>query len=172
MELTGNLIRLRRVKMEDAEQILEWENNPEFWSLSSSPGPFTHEDIYQFIQLSHDFGRDKQERWMIVPLHGVNPVGAVDIFCSQRSRKTAGIGILIGKPEDRKKGYASEALSLVLSYMNKALGMNTAECLIYPDNKASLRLFERIGFDPSGNELFKGKTAIRFVKKLPIPSTL
>jgi len=49
-------------------------------------------------------------------------------------------------PEFHRLGYAQEALTEVLSWRDKNFPSRTVTCLIDPDNAASLRLAERLGF--------------------------
>ena len=54
--------------------------------------------------------------------------------------------MLIAETANRKKGYAKEALELVLNYCRNELKVVTIFCNIIKDNKASIRLFEGVGF--------------------------
>ena len=56
------------------------------------------------------------------------------------------IGILIGEKSYRNKGYASEALNLIIDYCRNELSLVNLFCNIQKDNTTSIRLFEKCGF--------------------------
>lgn len=48
------------------------------------------------------------------------------------------------------KGYCTEALSYLISYITNDLGLHRIEALILPDNAPSIHLVEKIGFQLEG----------------------
>lgn len=48
------------------------------------------------------------------------------------------------------QGIASEVLQKILEFVNKDLGLHTARATILPNNKSSIRLFEKCGFEFDG----------------------
>jgi diamine N-acetyltransferase len=153
---------LRPVVASDADAILRWENDPEFWPLTAYPGPFTRRDIEQFIQNSKDLKHDGQQRWMICEKQSQSSIGAVDLFASARIPHTVGIGILIGEKSLRGAGYGTESLTLMMRLIRDELRMEGAECLIDPDNTPSIRLFENHGFRKTGTEQFRQREVSRY----------
>ena len=64
--------------------------------------------------------------------------------------KRAGVGILIKDTSNRDKGYGFEALHLLINYSFKHLGLHQLYCNISEENKASLKLFTKVGFEKVG----------------------
>jgi diamine N-acetyltransferase len=153
---------IRPVQASDADVILRWENDPEFWPLTAYPGPFTRKDIEQFILNSKDLQHDGQQRWMICESQSQSPIGAIDLFTSARIPRTVGIGILIGEKSFRGAGYGYESLALMMDLMRNELRMDGAECLIDPDNTPSIGLFEKHGFRKTGTEWFRKREVFRY----------
>ena len=58
----------------------------------------------------------------------------------------AGLGILIAQESERRKGYAKEALGLMIKYAFKHLKINQLYCNISSSNKISLNLFSSLDF--------------------------
>ncbi len=54
----------------------------------------------------------------------------------------------IGAPEDRGRGYGSDALRLILRYVFAELNLYRLTAVVGEDNPAALRFFERHGFVP------------------------
>jgi len=162
----GELTTIRPVQPVDGPAILRWENNPAFWSLTAFPGPFQLNDILDFIRNSRNLKEDGQVRWTICAKDSLHLLGALDLFVSPKGSNILGIGILIGDETERGKGYASDALRATLDYLASTMEIVQVECLIFPDNIPSIRLFERQGFKKEGVESFNNRTALRYRKNL------
>ena len=60
--------------------------------------------------------------------------------------QTAEIGIFIGNKHYWNKGYATEALQLLLDYGFKALNLRNVILKVYSFNENAKRVYEKIGF--------------------------
>jgi len=69
-------------------------------------------------------------------------------------------------PEHHGKGYATEAVDAVLGWAKRDLGAKEVVCLIDPENLASLRLAERLGFRERRRTTFRDKPTIVLEKQL------
>ena len=147
--LQGKNIRLRAPEPEDVDVIHTMENDPSIWQFGNTLIPYSQYQIRQYVlSTQHDIYTEKQVRMMIVTSpqeSGNKVVGTIDLFEFDPYHQRAGIGILI-IPEERNKGYAAEALDLLISYAFRILGLHQLFCNITPDNQASIRLFEKAGF--------------------------
>lgn len=139
-------IYLRQVGMGDLEILLEWENNPDNWEVSGTKTPFSEEEIIDFIVEQVDFRASGQLRLIISLNKSDEPIGAIDLFDIDEKNATAGVGILIDKPEHRKKGYAGDALLLLTGIARDVFSLRRLHCTIHIHNAGSVRLFEKAGF--------------------------
>ena len=144
--LKGSNIFLRKLSPSDAEVILKWENNAANWEISGTTTPFTEAEIDVFVNGEHDIVKNKQIRYIICLNEIELVIGTIDLFEFDSLNKTIGIGVLIAEDVHRKKGYAGEALALLLDYCSNELSVVNAFCNITKDNEASIRLFEKNGF--------------------------
>ncbi len=163
--IRGRNIYLRAVLPSDAPLILNWENNPEFWHITEHAGPFQLEDIQKFIEDSCNLHRNGQLRYMILNIDKT-PIGAVDLFDYRHQDHSAGIGVLIADHDCRGKGHATDAILTLLEHLRKTQEVRVLNCIIFPDNIASIKLFLRCGFLKTGVDLFKGKVVNRYQHKL------
>lgn len=150
--LHGKNIRLRTVERSDIHWLLLWENDPENWLVSGTSESFTKEEIEAFIEEQLKGETPEQVRWMICLQHENRPVGTLDLFEINHSERNAGVGVLIANASDRKCGYASEALTLMIHQLTEEGKLDYLFCTIQSTNRASIALFEKLGFE---------KTAIR-----------
>ncbi len=147
MTIQGENIILRTIVPEDLNLILQWENDKNNWKVSETTRPFTTKEIEDLINSHHDIYLEKQLRLMICLRAEDNKViGIIDLFDFNIQLKEASIGILIGEYTYRKKGFASEALSMLINYSFSKLNLNTIYCNIQPENMASLKLFQNQNF--------------------------
>ncbi|MFM1874882.1 MAG: hypothetical protein RL266_619 [Bacteroidota bacterium] len=147
--LKGEKVTLREMHANDLNLIHDWENRPELKYLGNEHETLSKEQITDFISRSSgDIYTDGQLRLMI-EVNG-NTIGCIDLFEFDRFNQRAGVGILIAEDENRKSGYAKEALNLLTNYCFEVLNLRQLYCHIPVDNEASLRLFSTCGFEETG----------------------
>jgi diamine N-acetyltransferase len=148
--LENKEIRLRAIEKEDLNLLYKWENDTSIWHLSNTLTPFSKHVLKQYLDNAHlDIYQTKQQRFVIENTEG-KAIGLIDLFDFDPFHNRAGIGILIADKYERRKGYASSALSLLIDYSKKVLQLKQLYCNITVDNKSSLNLFEKQGFEISG----------------------
>jgi diamine N-acetyltransferase len=150
--LKSKNIELRALEPSDVDLLYEWENNEELWHLSNTITPFSRFVLEQYVLNSHqDIYTAKQLRLMIDKNEADKKVtiGGIDLFDFDPVNKRAGIGIMI-IAQERKKGFASEALNQVIQYCFKTLLLHQLYCNIAIDNKDSYNLFRKHNFELVG----------------------
>ncbi len=144
-------IYLRPLEPEDIDFLYQWENDPDVWKVSNTITPYSKFILKQYIETSHlSIFETKQIRFIIVLSDTNRPIGTIDLFDFDPYNRRAGIGVLIYDKENRQRGYASEALKLIIEYGFKTLDLHQLYCNVNPKNKASMRLFTNHGFIPVG----------------------
>ncbi|MCB0760621.1 MAG: GNAT family N-acetyltransferase [Flavobacteriales bacterium] len=147
--IKGKNISLRAMEASDVELIHVWENDPENWLVSATLIPFSKDQLHHWVTAEHDLIKEGQFRFMIV--EGDNRVvGTLDLFEYNPLHRRCGVGILIGDQEDRGKGYAKEALQLIIEHGWSRLHLRQWWCTILDNNAVSKSLFEQLGFTCSG----------------------
>lgn len=162
--LQNDNIYLRALEPEDLSLLYEWENSTENWQVSNSLIPYSKYTLEKFIESStQDIFQTKQLRMMIINKKDDIAIGAIDLFDFEPFHLRAGVGILIGDKKDRQKGYASEALEVIISYAGKVLLLKQLYCNITEDNKNSLELFIKKSFVITGQKKNWTKTQEGFL---------
>jgi diamine N-acetyltransferase len=151
--MIGPNLLLRAPEPADIDIIFQWENDMSIWHLSNTFTPFSRFAIEQFVlNTENDIYTSKQLRLMI-DCHsfatGTATIGSIDLFDFDPHNRRAGIGILIDEPS-RNKGFATEALHLLIEYCFNTLNLHQLYCNIEPDNAESIRLFTKAGFTKCG----------------------
>jgi len=160
MQLIGELIQLRALEPTDLDRLYKWENDSSIWSVSGTLAPFSRFVLEQYLASSHqDIYSNKQLRLMIdltVNDHDEEEesesrgIGCIDLFDFDPKNRKAGVGILIADRADRGKGYATEALNLLVDYGFDVLDLHQIYSNVRVDNENSVALFKKIGFEITG----------------------
>jgi len=140
--LTTPRLTLRQLMMSDAPALHAWLSDPQvmrYWST------LPHTDIKQteaWVQLSLD-AMDKGEAQDFAVLFEGRVIGRVAFWQGDE------IGFLFD-PKMQGKGFASEALRAIAAYGFETLGFTEIRADVDPDNAASLRVLEHVGFQRTG----------------------
>jgi diamine N-acetyltransferase len=148
--LKGEHIYLRALEPGDLDFLYELENDMSVWEVSNTTTPYSKYVLRQYLDNSHkDIFEVKQLRLVIVK-HESDPVGFIDLFDFEPKHRRVGLGIVVFRDEDRKKGYASEALQLTTEFVFSQLNVHQIYANITQDNEHSIKLFQKLGFVETG----------------------
>lgn len=149
--LTGESVFLRPVEPSDATVLMLWENDPKNWRVTDTEVPFSLHGIMQLIEQQQHIRSTGQLRFMICLKEDGHAIGTIDLYDADFKNRRAAVGILIGEVNERGKGSATEALELLVEYAREVLDLHNVYCSVQADNSASLKLFEKAGFDRVGS---------------------
>lgn len=147
----GKLVRLRGVEPEDWEALYTWSLDTELDRMSHTTiFPPSKEHYRKRTAERAATYSDENDifRWMIENMDG-ELVGTINSIQTDRRHGTFGYGLGINRPFWRK-GYASEAIFLVLRFFFHELGYQKANVQVYAFNEASLGLHRSLGFKEEG----------------------
>lgn len=149
--LLGKHISLRALEPEDLDFLFSIENDESFWEISNTQLPFSKYILKNYIENAHqDIYEAKQYRFVICDTTNT-PVGMIDLFEFEPQHSRVGVGLLI-LPNYQQKGYASDALELIIEYAFTHLNAHQLFANITQDNSKSIALFEKFDFKMAGNK--------------------
>ncbi len=158
--LQNDIIKLRALEPEDLEYLYKWENDTSLWEHSNTLSPYSRFVIKNYIENSHlDIFETKQQRFMIDSFEENATIGTIDLFDIDFYNLRAGVGILIAEEKHRHKGFAGQALKLLIQYAFLHLNLNQLYCSINENNHTSLKLFQKYGFVITGKKIAWVKSA-------------
>lgn len=113
-----------------------------------------HEPPRSLVEAEQEFEANQSEPdpnliLLIIDVDG-RPVGDIAIFEIERRSQRAGIGLGIWRPEDRGQGYGTDALRATLRWAFRELNLHRVELGVDPENKAAIRVYEKLGFVVEG----------------------
>ena len=137
-------IKLRTLKDTDLDFLFSLENDKSLWAVSGTTEPFSLADLANYIShAKEDIAIAEQFRF-VIDWQG-KAIGCIDLYEYNFTRQNAGVGIVILK-EYRRKGFAKQSLALLIKYAWEKLHLKQLHTGIFSDNKASLALFQSVGF--------------------------
>ncbi|MBE6211850.1 MAG: GNAT family N-acetyltransferase [Rikenellaceae bacterium] len=150
--LHGDKVILRSVDSSDIDTLLLWENanNEPLYGVFEEQ--YSREDVVQFVenQQRYSIAETEQLRLMICSHEGER-LGSVDL--TEYDGEKAFVSILIVGLDNRRKGFAENALQLLIDY-SESLGLYTLYAHILPENSPSKNLFEKMGFVGESSTLY------------------
>ena len=150
--LKGKQVFLRAIEPEDLEFIHDIENDEQIWYLSQTKVPYSKYVIKQYLESAQsDLFETKQLR-LVISNFKSESIGLIDLFDFDPYHLKVGLGILIAELQDRRNGYAKEAVLLIKEYCFNHLNLHQVYCNILSKNKASIDLFEKSGFTICGTK--------------------
>jgi ribosomal-protein-alanine N-acetyltransferase len=142
-------LRLRQFRVEDVEAIHECFANPEamrFWNTQVHTKRIeTERAARRFIDCTPSYYRF----WAVADAKTDRCVGLVNYHDGHIRNKRVAIGYIVD-PARQRQGIGTEAVSAMLEYCFGELGLHRVQAFIHPDNAASRRLAERLGFHCEG----------------------
>jgi RimJ/RimL family protein N-acetyltransferase len=146
----GERVRLRAIEPEDWAVYFAWNQDDEqARSVSSIPFPQSAEAVRQWAQ--HEATRKPEGdafRFVIENASGEVVGDLTTHHCDPRAG-AFGYGIAIRR-EHRRRGYAFDAITLVLRYYFRELRYQKATVTVFGFNDVSARLHEKLGFQLEG----------------------
>lgn len=141
-KMIGDKCYLAPIDVNDTEQYAVWLNDMEITKyLLIGTGVVSMEGEREALaQLSkeHVYGIVDKEKGILI--------GNVGLSNLNHIHKTAEIGIFIGNKEYWGKGYGTEAMSLLIDYSFKILGLENIILKVFSFNARARRSYEKVGF--------------------------
>ncbi len=165
MFINNDMVSLRMAEPDDADKICNWENDMQVWRDSETRVPFSLHQIKAFLLNNNDLMSERQLRFIVEDAKTNDSVGCIDIYDYDEFNSRAGFGILIDK-KYRGKGYAKNAITLLLDYCFNTLLLNQIYVLTLATNVESNILFESLGFERCGLKRQWYKTSQGFIDQV------
>ena len=138
-------IKLRTLKDTDLDFLFSLENDKSLWAVSGTTESFSLVQLANYIShAKQDIAIAEQFRF-VIDWQG-KAIGCIDLYEYNFKKQNAGVGIVILK-EYRRKGFAKQSLTLLIKYAWEKLHLKQLHTGIFSDNKASIALFQSVGFE-------------------------
>ena len=150
-EIQTKRLVLRELKLNDAAAFSKLASD---YDISKMTGSLPHPLPLYSAEFKIMYLRHQKHRGLAYPyaitLDGGELIGVMDLFCSAPD-SVLEIGYWIGKPY-WGQGLSTEAAQGIINEAHDTLGVNALMAGAFADNPGSLRVLEKLGFKPTGEE--------------------
>ena len=147
--LTGELVNLRELSIDDAISIVNLMSYDIAKNLYEVPYPYKIDNALNFIKSSYDDFKSRKAITFAIDYKNKSIlllVGTIGIKDIDYVNKKANIGYWIGKQYHRK-GIATECVKLVVNYAFDVLKLEEISAYVFHENNSSKRVLEKNGFE-------------------------
>jgi hypothetical protein len=146
----GNLVRLAATTPEDLPIVASWSNDAEFLRrLQLAPARPLNQSEAAESYLGGGHGHN-HTHFRLRTLADDRLVGYVVLYDIYWNLQIANVGIAIGNPTDRGKGYGRDGMQLILRYAFNELNLHRVGLTVLERNHAARHLYESVGFVVEG----------------------
>jgi [ribosomal protein S5]-alanine N-acetyltransferase len=142
-------LRLRQFRAEDTDAMHECYSNPEAMRFWNHPLHTKRIETERAVRSYIDCTPSYYRIWAAADAETDRCLGLVNYHNGHIRSKRVAIGYIID-PARQRQGLATEAVSAMLDFCFGELGLHRVQAFIHPDNAASLRLVEKLGFRREG----------------------
>jgi ribosomal-protein-alanine N-acetyltransferase len=146
-------LRLRRFERRDLPDLHACFSDPAAMRYWNSPPCETMADTQKALAwLAKTTSRYDHLAWAACKKSNDRCIGMVNYHSRDARNRRLQIGYITA-PKHQRQGFGTEAVRAVLNYCAQELNNHRIEALIHPENLASLRLAEGLGFCCEGGPL-------------------
>jgi RimJ/RimL family protein N-acetyltransferase len=146
----GRTTYLRPAERDDVPTFLRWINDLRTSRFLAFRSPLsTPLEERFFDQMLETQGKTA---WFFVigRLEDDRPVGAIDLHAVDLTAGGAGLGVMIGDPDDTGRGYGADAIASLVDFGFGQLRLERIWLDVYDFNERARRVYERLGFVHEG----------------------
>jgi ribosomal-protein-alanine N-acetyltransferase len=141
---------LRKLTMDDAEDIFAYASDPEVTAYMLWDTHATIDDSKNFIRFTLDrYEKDEAGEWGIILKETGRLIGCAGFVRTDMKNRRTEIGYVLGKPY-WGKGIVPEAAGRMLKFAFEDMGLNRIECYHLLPNEKSGRVMQKLGMTYEG----------------------
>ncbi|MEO6405166.1 MAG: GNAT family N-acetyltransferase [Ferruginibacter sp.] len=144
--LTERLI-MRKVSMEDIEQMFELRSNPDAMKYINRPLVKSIDDIKPLLEKMND--NTQRIQWAICFKNHDRVIGTIGYHIIEKDHYRAELGYML-HPDFWRKGLMNEAIPAVINYGFNEIRLHSIEARINPANEASSKILLKHKFKKEG----------------------
>lgn len=156
MLIIGERVTLRALKRDDAQQILEWVNNPKLKYLTGT--------VYPVSEVEHEKWFENKLNEKVNKIFGIEEhtttslIGVIGLNNTDLINRNAELYIYIGDESYWGKGLGTDAARALIKFVFEELNLHRVSLVVFSYNKRAINAYEKVGFVSEGimrESLFK-----------------
>lgn len=147
----GKLIRLRALELEDAETIYKFNQDNEISRRDARiPWPRSLSDIRRRLEKA-DAAQSGDDKDLVVETLSGQMVGEINTQLADARNGTFSLGLGLGDRTAWGKGYAKEAMLLIMRHMFHERRYQKCNIGVYDFNQRAIQFYRHLGFQDEGH---------------------
>ncbi|MAF86190.1 MAG: GNAT family N-acetyltransferase [Dehalococcoidales bacterium] len=146
--ISGSKIRLRDKKLADAPDDYNWQTNPELAQLDAVPRLTITFSQYLSEYASELRNPSPARRLFAVETLDGKHIGNCVYYGVNETKGEAELGIMVGECDYWDKGYGTDAVTTLVSYIFRLTNLNRIFLKTLDDNHRAQKCFEKCDFSP------------------------
>jgi RimJ/RimL family protein N-acetyltransferase len=166
-------LRLRELRLEDFEAVHAMWCEPEVYRYILGRASTREESWKGILNAIGHWKLLRYGVWAAEEKHAGNFIGQLGFLNYKRDivpslDETPELGWVLNTAS-HNKGYATEALTAIVEWGDKNLEQKTTACIIAPENQASIRVAEKIGYVEVVRTTYKDDPTILYHRPARLP---
>ncbi|KUR74768.1 GNAT family N-acetyltransferase [Novosphingobium sp. Fuku2-ISO-50] len=146
--LNGGKVAVGPILPEDLARLFLWGDDPEIARLNEPYLPKNPDRERDFWL--NPMGDPRRIFMAVRHLGRAEIAGYIQITAIEPIHRSANLGILIGRVEDRGRGLGREAMELAVRFCWDHLNLSRLSLAVHADNVSAIALYEKLGFATEG----------------------
>ncbi len=147
-KVEGKNLYLSPINLEDAEKFCEWmSDNDVTDGINATRDVFTLKDEINYLE---EFSKNNDIIFGIVRKENDELIGSCSFTHVDYMTQCAELGIIIGDPDSRGKGYGQEVVKMLLEYGFNTLNFHSIYLTVYTFNEDAIACYKKVGFKEIG----------------------
>ncbi|WP_459195838.1 GNAT family N-acetyltransferase [Wukongibacter baidiensis] len=145
-----NRFLLREIRDEDYKEIFDIYSKDEVLKYQNMVPMKNLDEAVEYVNfISEGYKNKRFIRWGIAGKEDDRVIGLVALHHIESGNSKVSIGYILNKRFWRQK-IMSEVMDVIVDFVFNELNLNRIEASIHPDNSASIKLCEKLGFKKEG----------------------
>ena len=154
MSISDQLFESERLRLappdpeKDAETESKWTHDPDYQRLISAQPvrPLSPGQVKKKYEEAEKEKKHNQFVFAVRTREDDRPIGFARLEHIEWNHAHGGLALGLASPDDRRKGYGTEVLRLLLRYAFDELNLHRLTAVVFEYNTAALSFFEKAGF--------------------------
>jgi RimJ/RimL family protein N-acetyltransferase len=147
--LKGERVILRAIERDDLEAMWAWNNNLQTEVLGGGDPPMPQSLASVQAGFEAEAAKGERNTQFAIELDA-RLIGVVALHRFDATARVCELGIVIGDPNSRGKGYGRDALRTVLAYAFRYLNLHKVYLRVNGTNERAIRAYQAAGFTEEG----------------------
>ncbi len=143
-------MRLRPQETGDAERNARWWSDAEFQWFQGRRYDVSRAAAEVVTRETAESGAGFKELWLAIETRDGEHIGNCGLFHVEAENRSAELGIGIGEPAYRSRGYGTDAVRALVRFAFEEMQLHRVELDVFAYNERAIACYRKCGFEEEG----------------------